>query len=137
MKIFRGNPGPPERVVTVEDRGGIRILRSFVLPSALFSWGDGSLGSRHLTQSLAVEVIGEGDGATKIYVRLMHRTVMTWQPDQPWMCTEAEIKMQIDAILQVERETAQSRLMVAREPAPVVREGGRDIVWDSAEDRRK
>lgn len=134
MKTYRGTPGPPENAVTVEDTSGLRIISP---PALGFGWGDGGPPATHLALALASDVLGDRDAAMRVYQRLKHRTVALWQADAPWTITESEIRVQIDEILKVERETAQTRMMVAREPAPVAMEGGRDIVWDSAEPRTR
>jgi hypothetical protein len=131
VKTYRGTPGPPEAVVTVEDANG--SVRTIDPPVVGFGWGNGGPASTQLALMFAMDMLGSREHATCIYQRLKHRTVATWRADQPWTITEAELRAQIDDILKVERETAQARAMVAQEPAPIVMEGGRDIVWDSAE----
>ena len=127
MKIYRGHPGPPESTVTVHEGGTTRPLYRPAVGDLGYGWGDGGMLATRLALALAGDVLDDDHEATKIYQRLKHRTVRLWPADQPWMITEADLKAQIEDIRKVERETAQMRAMVAREPAPVVNEGGLGI----------
>jgi hypothetical protein len=47
-----------------------------------------------------------------------------WPADQSWSIGEDQVRAHIANIDEVEQQTAQTRAMVAREPAPVANEGG-------------
>jgi hypothetical protein len=130
MKIYRGTPGDPPKVI-VEDGDGIRMLAPN--PYHPFAWGDGSVGAADLARAIIADVTGDDREALNLMMRVKHRVVATWTAGEPWTITDAEIRGVIEEIRKIERETSQIRAMVAREPRPVVNEGG-GVGWKSAPD---
>jgi len=133
MKIYKGELGPALGVVVMVGEGA---QISPLLPGLAgdgYGWGDGGPASTRLALALAVDVLGDEGRAMRVYQRLKHRLVTGLRKESGWTITEDEIVAQIADIEKVERDTATIRGMVAREPAPVVMEGGQGIGWDSHE----
>lgn len=161
MKTFRGHPGDSP-TITVDDAGGPRILKP-KNEAIGFAWGNptegagpGQLGlatdeaAAEIRQRLrdraaainqtilaiATDLLGSEEEAIKVYQRLKHRTVLTWPSNQPWTVTEEQLRKHLEAIEQIERETAHIRR--SNYPREVVAEGGAGVVWDTdIEGRRR
>jgi hypothetical protein len=98
------------------------------LGEVLFTWGDSKAGSAHLAEAILLDALdGDDIAATKLRLRFMHRTVSTWREDQPQSISWGEVMAHVAEIKLFEQQTAQTRAMVAREPPPVVMEGGSGI----------
>lgn len=125
VKTYRGFPGPPEAKVTVDDPGGPRFLEPGNSEVG-FDWGKKArpAAAVQLAIALATDVTGDAMIAARIYQRLKHRTVLLWADGQPWSITHKELSDHVADILKIERDTAGERAAVARQPAPVVNEGG-------------
>lgn len=129
MRTYRGTPGDMSKVTVESGAGAIRSLNA----KGQFAWGDGSMNSLFLAKAILEDVLGNENEAVIFMMRFKHRVVMAWRADQSWTITDAEVHTVIEDIRRVERETAQIRAMVAREPPPVVSEGGA-VGWKSAPD---
>jgi hypothetical protein len=126
-KTFRGTPGDPPKV-TVEENGLVRMLASLAAPDLVrpFAWGDGSIGATDLAMALIVDVLGDKNEGIRLKMRLKHRLNIPrpgdpfWRAGEPWEMTDGQLSALIEDIRRVERDTAQSRAMAAREPTPIV-----------------
>lgn len=135
MKTYRGDLGPPVSVsVSADGDDPVAFTDDADFTGA---WGQKLMtpASTNLIHALALDAGVSKDMTDKVLTRLKWRLIPIWSSSiAPWYITDAEIRAQVDVILKVEAETQQTRAMVAREPAPVVMEGGQGIGWTKAED---
>lgn len=133
MKIFRGVPGdPPTVTVSIDDVAVFPIHIDAPLPW----WGNSGLGvgPKELSLAIAKSVLEDDMLALKIHQRLKYRVVAQWRSDQPWSITADQVKAQVDDILRIERESQSMVAAIAREPVPVVMEGGLGIAGKTPAD---
>ena len=101
-----------------------------LFPAAPFEWGSGTTpGAARLSIAIARHALGNDHDAVKIYQRLKYRLVAEFKKGQPWSTTKDRVLEIVEDIRKVERETSGERAAVAREPAPVVSDGGAGVQW--------
>lgn len=133
MKVYRGKASFPNAVTVEADSGSPPSPLQPALAALGYSWGNTSPGDARLALAILTDVLGSEAEASRYHQRLKHRMVQTWPAEQDWTCTEDEVRLHIEDMRRIEREAAPMVRQMAREPAPVVMEGGAGIVWDRAE----
>ena len=130
MKIYSGDPGPPARAYVKSGKGKPKLLH--MLNGLDPTWGEKALfpGSSALGYSILKDALGDATRATRLLSRFRHRAILALTPGQPWALTLESVLATIADIENVERQTVQTRRMVAQEPPPVAPGGlGQDMGW--------
>ncbi len=114
-------------VVSISDGDGMRTLKTDSRTG--FSWGTKgrSPGESELAFCLLADALDSPREAMNYHQRFKHRVVALWSPESSWSITLPEVLAVVADIKRVEAETAGERAAVARQPAPVVNEGGGGI----------
>lgn len=91
-------------------------------------WGTKVAGSR-LALAILADHLKDDAEAVRLASRFKWRVIVELPAGKPWTITADKIDATLDAIRGVERDTAGQRAAVAREPTPVVSEGGPGLGW--------
>lgn len=121
MKVYSGDSGGV--FVTIKKR-----KKKLAMPDDQpISWGDVSAGSTRLAKAILQDVLGDAAKAERLMTRFKHRVVADFSA--AWSMDESSVLAVVADIERTEREMAQSRRMVALEPAPIVTDRGADVSW--------
>lgn len=134
MRVYSGTGG---EIWVRKDKNKPRMLK----PQARgFSWGDPSKvnfeeraafsdGCTATARAILADVLDNESRANRIAMRYKHRVIALLPNGQDFVVTEPEVMTVVAEIEKAERDTAQTRRMVALEPAPIMSDQGRDITW--------
>ena len=122
---FVGEVGPPRAIYI-----GQAKRRRFINPNGkTFGWGKMLAEGAATAEAILASTLKDQDRARRLKTRFLHRVVALWNENAGWSITEDEVLAAVAEIEKVFVETAPMRRMMALEPAPVMTDRGRDIVW--------
>lgn len=116
MKIYDGDPGPPQRVHVIENNGEKRLL------GIDLRWGN--IFDKHergdeLSYAILLDVLQDEKRAAELKMLFKHRLIVSLKASEHWSISEDAVRTAVESIDKIRTETAQMRRIMERERTPL------------------